>query len=73
MTREERIKDDFRIKLDALKTRRKWSDEDIAKRLGVTPVTVSNMRRDPFRVSGMYVLMVQDWYEEAERKCREIY
>lgn len=70
MTREERIKNDFRIKLEALKIRKKWSDAELAKRLGVTSVTISHMRRDPFRVSGQYILVIQDLYEEAERKCR---
>lgn len=73
MTREERVKDDFRIKLTTLKTRRKWTDADVAKRLGCSLATVRNMRSNPFRAGGQLILMVQDLYEEAERKCRETY
>ena len=61
-----RIKDDFRLQLESVKIRKGWTDEDLAKRLGVTERTIGNMRRDPFSVRGQFVLTVQALAKEAE-------
>ena len=59
---------DFRIKLYGLLQYKNWTDEDLAKRLGISAQTVSNMRTDPFVTSGAYILKVQSLYEEAKRE-----
>ena len=50
---------DFRIKLYGLLQYKNWTDEDLAKRLGISAQTVSNMRTDPFVTSGANILKVQ--------------
>ena len=59
---------DFRIKLYGLLQYKNWTDEDLAKRLGISAQTVSNMRADPFVTSGANILKVQSLYEEAKRE-----
>ena len=63
-----RIKDDFRLQMEAVKIRRNWTDEEIAKRLGCSTRTLSNMRDDPFSVRGQYILVIQALAKEAERE-----
>ena len=50
---------EFRITLYTLKEYMDWTDEDVAKRLGVTVRTVANMRKDPGSVAGCHILKVQ--------------
>lgn len=57
---------DFQIQLYALQQYKRWTDEDLAKRLGVSSRTIIRMRKDPFSVSGQYILKVQSLLEEAK-------
>jgi len=57
---------EFLIQLYALKQYRRWTDEDLAKRLGATTRLITKMRADPFSVSGQYILKVQALYEKAK-------
>lgn len=56
----------FKIALYALKEYKSWTDEDVAKRIGVSSRTVRRMREDPFSASGVNILKVQALAEEAE-------
>ena len=57
---------EFKIKLYGLLEYKRWSDSDLAKCLGISAATVSNMRSDPLTTSGANILMVQTLYEEAK-------
>lgn len=63
-----RIKDDFRLQLEAVKIRKNWTDEELARYLGASRATISNMKANPFSVRGQYILMVQAIAEEEGKK-----
>ena len=68
-TLSENAKLDFLIKLEGLKHMIGRGDRGLAEKLGCSAKTVSNMRADPFSVSGKYILMVQALYnKENERR-----
>ena len=57
---------EFTIQMYALQQYKRWTDDDLAKRLGVSTRTIIRMRKDPFSVSGQYILKVQSLLEEAK-------
>lgn len=67
----ENAKIDFVIKLNGLKTMKGFnSDDELAKFLDCSRRTISNMRSDPFSVSGKYILMVQGYFDKENERRR---
>lgn len=66
-TKQERNADSFRIDLESLKILKNWTDEDIAKRLGISLPTVRRMRADPYSAKGCYILEIQGMLREAKK------
>ena len=59
---------DFVRKLEALRVTRNLDNEGLAKLLGCSVRTLSNIRSDPFSVKGKYILMTQAYLEQADRR-----
>lgn len=61
---------DFQISLDSLKRIRGYDDQELADMLGCSRKTIVNMRKDPFSVSGRWILMVQGYLNKENTKRR---
>lgn len=57
---------DFMVQIYAVKQYKRWTDEDLAKYLGVCKNTITRMRNDPFSVSGGLILRTQALLEKAK-------
>ncbi|CCY87011.1 putative uncharacterized protein [Clostridium sp. CAG:149] len=66
-TKQERNADHFRIELESLKIIKNWTDEDLAKRLGISLPTVRRMRAEPYSAKGGYILEIQGMLREAKK------
>ncbi len=58
----------FKIALESYKCIKGYSDEQLAEDLGCSTQTVSNLRKDPFSVSGRYILLLLEKLKMAEKR-----
>ncbi len=61
---------DFRCDFNKLKEILGYNDKQLAKYLGCSESTIGKLRREPFNVSGRYILLVQAHLSAEDRKRR---
>ena len=60
--------DDFKVTIEALLIRKGWTADQLADRLGCSTKTVSLLRNDPSKVRGHWILIVNKYYRELEKR-----
>lgn len=59
--------------INELKTRRKWTDEDLRRRLGYKDVrSIRYLRQRPFSASGTSILLIQQWLREVREEQKAV-
>ena len=61
---------DLRCDFNKLKEILGYNDKQLAKYLGCSESTIGKLRREPFNVSGRYILLVQAHLSAEDRKRR---
>ena len=67
MTMVEQIRQETLEQMAVIKARKRWTDEDLAKRLGCCLRTVANIRKSP--VSSKYAIIIGKLYEEITKEA----
>jgi len=63
----------FVNQMNELKTRRKWTDEDLRRRLGYKDVrSIRYIRQNPLSAPGTVILRIQQWLREAREEQKAI-
>lgn len=67
MTMVERIRQETLEQMAVIKSRKRWTDAELAKRIGCSVRTMTNIRKSP--ISSKYTVIIGKLYEEITKEA----
>lgn len=67
MTMVDKIRQETVERMAVIKARKKWTDAELAKRIGCSVRTMTNIRKSP--VSSKYTVIIGKLYEEITKEA----